>query len=130
MCFDTRVRDETLGILDPGNSNGVLVADIINPGEQVIVTKDTPGFENLDQPGQCIPENTATETTTVKGGGPETFSDPAYVDCGPPDIDIEKATNGIDADDPNGNDAPEIAPATRSPGAIWSPTSATWIWKT
>lgn len=113
VCFDTRVKDETLGILDPNNPNGVLVADVINPGDQVIVTKDTPGFENLDQPGQCIPVNTAKETTLVEGAtDPEMFTDPAHVKCPlpPPDIDIEKLTNGNQADGANDADVPRIAP--------------------
>jgi len=114
LCVDTRVRDDILGITDPNNANGVLVGDgILQPGEQVIVTKNDPGFENLDQPGQCIPMNTATESTFVGTSTvPEIFDDPAYVDClpPPPAIDIEKATNDVDADDPNAGDAPQIAP--------------------
>jgi len=119
VCLNTRVSDDTLGIFD-------VLVDVDGPGGyapgyiptcsqdpafcKVTVTDEDPGFENLDQPGKCIPENIATETTFVQGStNPEIMTDPAYVDC-PPAIDIEKATNGVDADDPNAGDAPQIEP--------------------
>ncbi|MDH3547594.1 MAG: hypothetical protein OEN22_10865, partial [Gammaproteobacteria bacterium] len=118
-CLNTSIRDDTLGIFDVlvdvdgdgGYAPGFIPNCTDDPVNcEVTVTDDHPGFENLDQPGRCIPKNTATETTFIEGHtAPEVMSDPAYVDC-PPDIDIEKATNGVDADDPNAGDAPQIAP--------------------
>ena len=119
VCLNTSVSDDTLEIFD-------VLVDVDGPGGyapgfiptcsqdpvfcQVTVTDEHPGFENLNQPDICIPENTATETTFVQGStNPEIMTDPAYVAC-PPDIDIEKATNGVDADDPNAGDAPQIEP--------------------
>ncbi|MDH3552238.1 MAG: hypothetical protein OER22_06445 [Gammaproteobacteria bacterium] len=118
-CLNTSIRDDTLEIfdvlVDVDGAGGYAPGFIPNCSDdpvncEVTITKDHPGFENLDQPGRCIPENTATETTFVGSSStPEIMSDPAYVDC-PPDIDIEKATNGVDADDPNAGDAPQIEP--------------------
>lgn len=106
-CSDTRITDPDLEIFDvlvPGINGGV--PGFLAPGDEIIVTKDDGGFENLDQPDRCdtpgTKKNTATETTTVSGPNPvtETFMDEANVNC--EEIIIEKFTNGHDGDDANG----------------------------
>ncbi len=87
------------------NQNGILdVNDGVNPVEEWIftftITPDAPGH-------YC---NIATVTGTPVGGGPSvTDDDPGkYNVVAPPSIDIEKLTNGVQADDPS--EAVEIAP--------------------
>jgi hypothetical protein len=55
--------------------------------------------------------NTGTATGEWMPGAPVSDTDPSHY-CNPPNpnIDIEKHTNGADADDPNGMDVPVIAP--------------------
>jgi hypothetical protein len=113
-CDNTSIRDDTLKIFD------VLVGDgVLAPLESVIVTSTTLtygdgsteaafGFENLDQGNRCVPMNLATETTTLQGHAPETFSDPAYLDCDPPppceefekQVSVDGGLTWLNADDP------------------------------
>ncbi len=81
VCINTKIKDRTLGITDALVGDGVVL-----PGQEIIVTKDDPGFENLDQPDRCDTpgdkKNVATETTEIEGFDIiETFQDPAWVKC-------------------------------------------------
>ena len=67
-------------------------------------------------------ENTGTATGTDPQGLGLSATDPSHYFGVESAIDIEKSTNGDDADAAPG---PLIASATRSPGPTWSPTPAT-----
>ncbi|MDJ0767879.1 MAG: SdrD B-like domain-containing protein [Ilumatobacter sp.] len=121
---DVTVTDDAPGVtpeLDPGSDDGS--DGILSPqevwvynaiGEAVDLVTPPPGTTVVhgcaDNPFIGDPERATYEnvgTVTVPG---DSDADPSHY-CNPaPSIDIEKATNGNDADDPNGADVPVIAP--------------------
>ena len=100
LCIGTMITDDVLNIpatLIPGGPG--LPLGELQPGNQVIVTHLTPGFENLAQPQYCdqlTKENIAEETTTVVrpilGPKLETFTNSAWVNCQQPLPAIELCT--------------------------------------
>ena len=80
--------------------------DLTNTGSTTVPGMCPEGF-----PNRPLYENMGTATGQTVDGDPVNDVDPSHY-CNPPepDIDIEKATNGVDADDPNAGDAPQIAP--------------------
>ncbi|MCZ6774313.1 MAG: hypothetical protein O7G83_20335, partial [Proteobacteria bacterium] len=90
-CFHTFINDPTLDLNNVDVPDGV--DETIDPGEEIIITKDDTGFENLDQPNRCdtpgLKYNKATETTFVQSGQgsvEEHFMNKAYVDCVEPQL--------------------------------------------
>ena len=89
-------------------SNGLL------PGETTSVTFDVTIDPNIlpnDEPDDDCPDpQTALINNAIVSSGSHSFDDDALT-CVvfEPKIDIEKLTNGVDADNPNTGDAPQIA---------------------
>ncbi|MBT8137041.1 MAG: hypothetical protein KJO54_08530 [Gammaproteobacteria bacterium] len=61
-------------------------------------------------PGQYENMGDVVGTPPPGAGGPVTDEDPSHYFGVTPAIDIEKLTNGVNADDPNAGDAPQILP--------------------
>jgi len=109
--------------------DSVLVGDadaLLEPGEvwQYIATGTAPDLESADPTGSTIVQGCTQVDNTGQPVARETYanigtvtapdasdSDPSHW-CNPPEegIDIEKFTNGFDADDPNGADVPQLTP--------------------
>ncbi len=105
--FDSEVLGNADTILDPGEiwlyeASGLAI-DTANPPPGVTIV---PGVCTV---GGVAPPSTAyTNLGTVAILG-ASDSDPSSY-CNPvPAVDIEKTTNGIDADDPNDGTAPQVA---------------------
>jgi len=118
---EVTVTDDQPGVspaLVPTSDNG---DNILSPGEEWLYKATLPA-ENLSTsqsgadivPG-CDPGNTGTTRPTYENlgkvvAGTETDEDPSHY-CNPkPGIDIEKLTNGNQADGANDGDVPQIAP--------------------
>ena len=110
------VSDNQLGVvvcpedgLDPGESMGCIahgVAENLNTSTVVSIVIGRCGrfdvrplYENLGRV-----EGVAPDLSVVADEDPSHYCNPQH-----PGIDIEKSTNGVDADDPNSGDAPKIA---------------------
>lgn len=109
------VEDDQIGAITcPQNTlnvNESMLCGVTGTAEDL----ETTSFNTV--PGKCgsIPnrplyENMGTATGSTVDGEIVMDVDPSHY-CNPeePAIDIEKATNGVDADDPNAGDAPQIA---------------------
>ncbi|MGB5440531.1 MAG: hypothetical protein WBN90_12890, partial [Gammaproteobacteria bacterium] len=123
----TNTGNEPLDNVAVVDDQGVLVScsqDTLAPGATITCTAtgsaddlNTTGFTTV--PGQCggvtntpVYENFGSVSATgSNSGAPVSDADPSHY-CNPqlPAIDIEKSTNGVDADDPNGSNVPQVAP--------------------
>ena len=99
--------------LDPGDSMTCTAAGIAEDLNATTFTTvpglcggfpQTPLYENM---GQVV--GTATTGEFLQDVDPSHYCIPQE-----PNIDIEKATNGVDADDPNAGDAPQIKAMSRN----------------
>ncbi|MEL7450698.1 MAG: hypothetical protein AAFN78_15900, partial [Pseudomonadota bacterium] len=122
----TNTGNTTLTGVTVNDDQGVPVAcpmDTLEPGESMTCTATafaddllSTGFTTV--PGLCgsfpqtpLYQNMGTATgQSVTGDFVEDVDASHYCNPQTPGIDIEKATNGVDADDPNAGDAPQIAP--------------------
>ncbi|NNF63452.1 MAG: hypothetical protein HKN07_04260 [Acidimicrobiia bacterium] len=101
--------DDGDGILNPGEvwtyeATGTaedLTATVFTTADGCDPSDPRPAYENMG-----MVEGTTGDGTVVDDIDPSHYCNPP----GTPDIDIEKATNGNDADDPFGVDVPVIAP--------------------
>jgi uncharacterized cupredoxin-like copper-binding protein len=98
--------------------NGMYMFNPLPPGNYAIECVKPAGymFSPQDQGGDDAADSDADPATgqTVCTNLESNEYDPTW-DCGlfepqDPGIDIEKATNGVDADDANTGDAPQVAP--------------------
>ncbi|NND59514.1 MAG: hypothetical protein HKN49_04525 [Gammaproteobacteria bacterium] len=78
-------------------------ADALNPGDSFTCTGT-----GTAAAGQYA--NLGSVTGTPPVGPPVTDEDPSHYFGATPSVDIEKLTNGVDADDPNAGDAPQVLP--------------------
>ena len=101
------LTDDQIGQIGPdGVSNCPPATTILGPGEGMVCTAT-----GIAQSGQYA--NIATITGLSQEGLvapriPVSDTDPSHYFGDSPNIDIEKLTNGQDADDPNGGDVPQI----------------------
>ncbi|MEL7447985.1 MAG: hypothetical protein AAFN78_02190, partial [Pseudomonadota bacterium] len=122
----TNTGNTTLTGVSVVDDQGVVVScpmDTLEPGESMVCTasglaEDLLATASTTVPGLCgtVPntplyENMGTASGTSLSGALVQDVDASHY-CNPqtPGVDIEKATNGVDADDPNAGDAPQIAP--------------------
>jgi plastocyanin len=115
--LDTGILDITNPSIVLGRSNASLSVLLNNTGQILIPN-------NISCAPLCGPSGDGKADMiaglSFKGGGESIISSEWFATSDldmvlssepqNPDIDIEKLTNGVDADDPNAGDAPEIAP--------------------
>ena len=119
---DLTVTDDQLGVTPVFNTESDDGDRVLSPGESWIYEATGTALalrtttESVTTVPGCNPDGTGRERPTYENIGSVvlgeiTRSDPSHY-CNPiaPGIDIEKSTNGSDADDPNGDDVPIIAP--------------------
>ena len=119
---DLSVTDDQLGVTPVFNTESDDGDRVLSPGESwtYIATGTALALRSTTEsvttiPG-CNPDGTGRERPVYENIGSVTLgeitrSDPSHY-CNPiaPGIDIEKSTNGADADDPSDPDVPAVAP--------------------
>ncbi len=119
---DLTVTDDQTGVTPVLNRESDNGDGVLSPGESWIYEATGTALalrsttESVTTGAGCNPDGAGRERPTYENIGTVvlgevTRSDPSHY-CNPiaPGIDIEKSTNGVDADDPNDPDVPTVAP--------------------